>query len=471
MPVKAALEMAKKNKAEIVDFKFIDLPGLWQHFSIPATELSAEIFEQGLGFDGSSIRGFQSINESDMILLPDPETAMMDPFTEHSTISFVCNVLDAITREPYSRDPRFVAQKAEKYLKSSGIADISYWGPEIEFFIFDSIRFDQNHHEGYYHIDSAEGFWNSGNNDVPNLGNKIRYKEGYFPMPPMDQYQDLRSEMVLNLQKCGITVEVHHHEVATGGQTEIDMRYDTMTKMADNVLLYKYVVKNTARRRGKVVTVMPKPLFQDNGSGMHCHQSLWKNGKNLFYDKKGYGLISDTARYYIGGLIKHAHALCAFIAPTTNSYRRLVPGYEAPINLVYSARNRSACVRIPMYSDNEKAKRLEFRTPDPSCNPYFAFPAMLMAGLGRIKNKIEPPAPVDKDLYELPPEEALGIDKVPASLDAVLDRLEVDHDYLIDGGVFTPDLIETWIEYKREHEIDPIRLRPHPHEFAMYYDI
>src|ERR1041384_3001566 len=341
MSVKDALELAKKHKVEIVDLKFVDFPGLWQHFSIPATELSAELFEDGLGFDGSSIRGFQSINESDMILLPDADTAMIDPFSEHSTVSFICNVLDAVTR---------------------------YWGPEIEFFIFDSVRFDQNQHEGYYHIDSIEGFWNSGNNSVPNLGNKIRYKEGYFPVPPMDQYQDLRSEMVLNLEKCGVKVEVHHHEVATGGQTEIDMRFDTMTKMADKVLTYKYVVKNTARRRDKVVTVMPKPLFQDNGSGMHTHQSLWKTGKNIFYDKKGYGLISDTARFYIGGLIKHAHALCAFIAPTTNSYRRLVPGYEAPINLVYSARNRSACVRIPMYSTSEKAKRLEFRTPDPSAN-------------------------------------------------------------------------------------------------------
>src|ERR671910_564341 len=426
MPAKDALEMAKKNKAEIVDLKFIDLPGLWQHFSIPASQLSAGVFEEGLGFDGSSIRGFQSINESDMTLLPDPDTAMMDPFTEHSTLSFVCNVLDAITREPYSRDPRFVTQKAEKYLKSSGIADISYWGPEIEFFIFDSIRLDQN--------------------------------------------QDLRSEMVLNLQKCGITVEVHHHEVATGGQTEIDMRYDTMTKMADNVLLYKYVVKNTARKRGKVVTVMPKPLFQDNGSGMHCHQSLWKNGKNLFYDKKGYGLISDTARYYIGGLIKHAHALCAFIAPPPNSYRRLVPGYEAPINLVYSARNRSACVRIPMYSDSEKAKRLEFRTPDPSCNPYFAFPAMLMAGLDGIRNKIEPPKPIDKNLYELEPEEAAKVKSMPGSLDEGLDALEKDHDFLLKGDVFTKDVIETWLEFKRKNEVDAIRLRPHPWEFALYFD-
>src|ERR1044071_2841087 len=441
MSVKDALELAKKHKVEIVDLKFVDFPGLWQHFSIPATELSAELFEDGLGFDGSSMRGFQSINESDMILLPDADTAMIDPFAEHSTVSFLCNVLDAITREPYTRDPRYITQKAEKYLKSTGIADTSYWGPEIEFFIFDSVRFDQNHHEGY------------------------------CPVPPMDQYQDLRSEMVLNLEKCGVKIEVHHHEVATGGQTEIDMRFDTMTKMADKVLTYKYVVKNPARKRGKVVTVMPKPLFQDNGSGMHCHQSLWKAGKNIFYDKKGYGLISDTARYYIGGLIKHAHALCAFIAPTTNSYRRLVPGYEAPINLVYSARNRSACVRIPMYSTSEKAKRLEFRTPDPSANPYLAFPAMLMAGLDGIRNKIEPPKPIDKNLYELEPEEAAKVKSMPGSLDQALDALEKDHDFLLRGDVFTKDVIETWLEYKRKAEVDAIRLRPHPWEFALYFDI
>ena len=471
MAVKDALDLVKKNKVEIVDFKFVDVPGLWQHFSIPAAELTADLFEEGIGFDGSSIRGFQSINESDMLLIPDPDTAMMDPFTEHPTLSLVCNVIDAVTRESYSRDPRYVAQKAEKYLKSSGMADISYWGPEIEFFIFDNIRFDQAQNHGYYYIDSEEGFWNSGSNDKQNLGYKIRYKEGYFPVPPMDQYQDLRSEMVKNLEKCGIKIEVHHHEVGTAGQTEIDMRYTTLTKMADQVLLYKYVVKNTARQRGKVVTVMPKPLFQDNGSGMHTHQSLWKNGKNLFYDKKGYGLISEMARYYIGGLIKHAHALCGFIAPTTNSYRRLVPGYEAPINLVYSARNRSACVRIPMYSTSEKAKRLEFRTPDPSCNPYFAFPAMLMAGLDGVRNKIEPPKPIDKDLYELEPAEAAKVKSMPGSLDQALDALEKDHDFLLRGDVFTKDVIETWLEYKRKKEVDAIRLRPHPHEFALYFDI
>jgi glutamine synthetase len=450
------------------------MPGLWQHFSIPSQELTDELFEQGIGFDGSSIRGFQAINESDMLLIPDPDSAMLDPFTEHVTLSLICNIIDPITREPYSRDPRYIAQKAEKHLKSTGLADTSYWGPEIEFFIFDSIRFGQGPNEGFYHIDSEEGAWNTGKegaNGAGNLGYKIRYKEGYFPVPPMDQYQDLRSEMVRNLEKCGIKVEVHHHEVGTAGQTEIDMRYGTLTRMADQVLLYKYVIKNTARKRGKTVTVMPKPLFQDNGSGMHTHQSLWKNGKNIFFDKKGYGGISETARFYIGGLIKHAHALCAFIAPTTNSYRRLVPGYEAPINLVYSARNRSACVRIPMYSQSEKAKRLEFRTPDPSCNPYFAFPAMLMAGLDGVKNKIEPPKPIDKDLYDLEPAEAAKVKSMPGSLDQSLDALEKDHDFLLKGDVFTKDVIETWIEYKRKKEVDAIRLRPHPYEFALYFDI
>jgi glutamine synthetase len=474
MPVKDVLELVKKNKVEIVDFKFVDMPGLWHHFSIPSIELTDDLFENGIGFDGSSIRGFQAINESDMLLFPDAESAMLDPFTEHVTLSLICNIKDPLTREPYSRDPRYITQKAENYLKTTGLADTSYWGPEIEFFIFDSIRFGQSANEGYYHIDSEEGAWNTGKegqNGNGNLGYKIRYKEGYFPVPPMDHYQDLRSEMVRNLEKCGIKVEVHHHEVGTAGQTEIDMRYGTMTRMADQVLLYKYVIKNTARQRGKTVTVMPKPLFQDNGSGMHTHQSLWKGGKNIFFDKKGYGGISETARYYIGGLIKHAHALCAFIAPTTNSYRRLVPGYEAPINLVYSARNRSACVRIPMYSQSEKAKRLEFRTPDPSCNPYFAFPAMLMAGLDGVKNKIEPPKPIDKDLYELPAAEAAKVKSMPGSLDQALDALEKDHDFLLKGDVFTKDVIETWLEYKRKKEVDAIRLRPHPYEFALYFDI
>ena len=471
MTPKEVLELAKRNKVEIVDLRFIDVPGLWQHFSIPVKELTTSLFDEGIGFDGSSIRGFQAINESDMLLNPDPDTALMDPFTEHPTLNLICNISDPITGESYSRDPRYIAQKAEKYLKSSGIADISYWGPEIEFYILDSIRFDQSYNFGYYYIDSDEGFWNSGNGDKPNLGYKPRYKEGYFPVPPMDHMQDIRSEMVRTMEKCGITIEVHHHEVGTAGQAEIDMRYTTLTKMADQVLLYKYVIKNVASKHGKTVTVMPKPLFQDNGSGMHTHQSLWKGGKNIFYDKKGYGLISTTARHYIGGLLKHAHALCAFIAPTTNSYRRLVPGYEAPINLVYSARNRSACVRIPMYSTSEKAKRLEFRTPDPSCNPYFAFPAMLMAGLDGIRNKIEPPKPIDKDLYELEPEEAAKVEMMPGSLEEALDALERDHGFLLKGDVFTKDVIETWLSYKRIKEVDALRLRPHPYEFALYFDI
>lgn len=471
MTAKEVLEFAKKNKVEIVDLKFIDVPGLWQHFSISTNELTEGLFEEGIGFDGSSIRGFQTIDESDMLLFPDPDTALLDPFTTHPTLSLICNVRDPITGEPYSRDPRYVAQKAEKYLKGTGIADISYWGPEIEFYIFDNVRFDQSYNYGFYYIDSEEGFWNSGNGDKPNLGYKPRYKEGYFPVPPMDHLQDIRSEMLRTLEKCGVVVEIHHHEVGTAGQAEIDMRYTTLTKMADQVMIYKYVIKNVARKHGKTVTVMPKPIFQDNGSGMHTHQSLWKGGKNIFYDKKGYALISDTARHYIGGILKHADALCGLVAPTTNSYRRLVPGYEAPINLVYSQRNRSACVRIPVYTKSEKAKRLEFRTPDPSCNPYYSFAAQLMAGLDGIRNKIEPPKPIDKDLYELEPEEAAKVKSVPGSLEQVLDALERDHDFLLRGDVFTKDVIETWLKYKRTKELDAIRLRPHPYEFALYFDI
>jgi glutamine synthetase len=471
MKPKDVLAFAKENKVEIVDLKFVDLPGLWQHFSISTAELNEDLFAGGIGFDGSSIRGFQTIDESDMLLFPDPDTAILDPFTQLPTLSLICNVRDPISGRPYSRDPRFVALKAEKYLQSTGIADTSYWGPEIEFYIFDNIRFDQSYNYGFYFIDSEEGAWNTGSELRPNLGYKPRYKEGYFPVPPMDHQHDIRSEMVRTLEKAGVVVEIHHHEVGTAGQAEIDMRFTTLTKMADQVLLYKYIVKNVARRHGKTVTMMPKPLFQDNGSGMHTHQSLWKKGKNVFYDKKGYALLSETARHYIGGLLKHADALCAFIAPTTNSYRRLVPGYEAPINLAYSARNRSACVRIPMYSTSEKAKRLEFRTPDPSCNPYYAFPAMLMAGLDGVKNKIEPPPPVDKDLYELPAAEAKKIKSMPGSLDQALDALERDHAFLLEGGVFTSDVIETWLAYKRKREVDAIRLRPHPHEFALYFDI
>ena len=471
MTPKEVLEFAKKNKVEVADLKFIDLPGLWQHFSISTNEFTEDLFEEGIGFDGSSIRGFQTIDESDMLLFPDPDTAFLDPFSTYPTLNLICNVRDPVTGEAYTRDPRYVAQKAEKYLKSTGIADTSYWGPEIEFYILDSVRFDQSYNYGFYYIDSEEGFWNSGNGDKPNLGYKPRYKEGYFPVPPMDHLQDIRSEMLRTLEKCGVVVEIHHHEVGTAGQAEIDMRYTTLTKMADQVLIYKYVIKNVARKHGKTVTVMPKPIFQDNGSGMHTHQSLWKGGKNIFYDRKGYALISDTARHYIGGILKHADALCGLVAPTTNSYRRLVPGYEAPINLVYSQRNRSACVRIPVYTKSEKAKRLEFRTPDPSCNPYLSFAAQLMAGLDGIRNKIEPPPPIDKDLYELPPEEAAKVKSVPGTLEEVLDALERDHDFLLKGDVFTKDVIETWIKYKRTKEVDAIRLRPHPYEFALYFDI
>ncbi|MEX1046370.1 MAG: type I glutamate--ammonia ligase [Actinomycetota bacterium] len=469
---KDVLAMAKDARAEIVDLRFCDLPGLMQHFSVPISELTEDSFENGFGFDGSSIRGFQEIQESDMLLLPDPDSAFVDPFLQHSTIVINCFVKDPVTGEMYSRDPRYIAQKAELYLKQTGIAETSYWGPECEFFIFDSIRFDQNQHEGYYFIDAIEGIWNSGSEEGgKNLGYKPRYKEGYFPLPPMDHYQDLRSEMILNLQRVGIDIEVHHHEVGTAGQAEIDMRYDTLLTTADNVLKYKYTVKQTAKAAGKTVTFMPKPIFMDNGSGMHTHQSLWKGGDNLFFDEVGYAGISDTARWYIGGLLQHAPSVLAFSNPTTNSYRRLVPGYEAPINLVYSQRNRSACVRIPLYYKTPAAKRIEFRTPDPSCNPYLAFAAMLMAGLDGVKNKTEPPDPVDKDIYDLPPAEKSQITSVPGSLEEVLDALEADHQWLLEGGVFTQDVIDTWIEYKRDHELDQVRLRPHPYEFYLYYDI
>jgi glutamine synthetase len=468
---KDVLALAKDADAQVVDLRFCDLPGLMQHFSIPVSELTEESFEDGFGFDGSSIRGFQEIQESDMLLVPDASTAFIDPFTTHSTLVINCFVRDPVTGEMYTRDPRYIARKAELYVKQSGIAETSYWGPELEFYIFDSIRFDQNQHEGYYHIDAVEGAWNSGAEEAgKNLGYKPRYKEGYFPVPPMDHYQDLRSEMAANLEKVGIRVEVHHHEVGTAGQAEIDIRYDTLVKTADNVMKYKYIVKNTARRAGKTVTFMPKPIFMDNGSGMHTHQSLWNGSENLFWDELGYAQISDMCRWYIGGLLAHAPALLAFCAPTTNSYRRLVPGYEAPINLVYSQRNRSACVRIPVYYKSPQSKRLEFRSPDPSCNPYLSFSAMLMAGLDGVKNKTEPPEPIDKDLYDLPPEEAGQVKQVPGSLEEVLDALEADHQWLLEGGVFTQDVIDTWIEFKRK-QVDEIRLRPHPWEFYLSFDV
>jgi glutamine synthetase len=465
------VEYARSEGVEIVDVRFCDLPGLMQHFSVPISQLTEEVFDDGYGFDGSSIRGFQEIQESDMILKPDPNTAIIDPFREHKTLNINCWVHDPITGESYSRDPRYVARKAEEYLRSTGLADTCYIGPEAEFFIFDDVRFEQAQNTGFYQVDSVEASWNTGRDEQPNLGYKPRYKEGYFPVPPMDQYQDLRSEMTLQLQNVGIDVEVQHHEVGTAGQAEIDIRFDSLLRQADKLMLFKYVIKNTAWRAGKTVTFMPKPIFQDNGSGMHTHQSLWKGGEPLFYDEAGYAGLSDMARWYIGGLLSHARAICAWSNPTTNSYKRLVPGYEAPVNLVYSQRNRSASVRIPLYSQSPKAKRLEFRCPDPSCNPYLAFSAMLMAGLDGIQNRIEPPAPLDKDLYDLPPEELAKVPQVPGSLDEALDALEADQDFLKAGGVFTEDLVETWISYKRENEVDPLRLRPHPYEFYLYYDI
>jgi glutamine synthetase len=464
-------QLIKENGIKIIDLKFNDMPGLWQHFSIPAVELGESIWKEGIGFDGSSIRGFQKIQESDMIMVLDPSSAVVDPCCEVPTLSIICDIYDPLSKKPYSRDPRFVAKKAEQFVKDSGIADTIYFGPEAEFFIFNDVRFDQTENSGYYFIDSQEGDWNTGKDEKPNLGYKIRFKEGYFPVPPHDTLQDLRSKMILKMIETGIPIEVHHHEVATAGQCEIDIRYSPLTKMADNLLMYKYIIKNMAKKNGMVATFMPKPLFADNGSGMHCHQSLWKDGTNLFYSKEGYAGLSDLAKYYIGGLLKHAKALMAFCAPTTNSYKRLVPGYEAPVNLVYSARNRSAAVRIPMYSENPKAKRIEFRPPDPSCNGYLAFSAMLMAGLDGIKNKIDPGKPTDKDLFELSAEELKSIPTVPGSLDEALNALEKDHKFLLEGGVFTQDVIDVWLEYKRKREVDSVRMRPHPYEFYLYFDI
>jgi glutamine synthetase len=464
-------QLAKDANVKIVDLKFVDLPGVWQHFSIPAEDLEEDLFQDGIGFDGSSIRGYQQIHESDMLLVADPETAYVDPNLATPTLSLICNVRDPITLQPYSRDPRYIAQKAELYLKGSGIADISYWGPELEFYIFDDVRYDQTAQSAYYFIDSDEGVWNTGRLEGPNLGYKIRHKEGYFPVPPADTLQDIRSEIILHMKQVGVPVEVHHHEVGTAGQGEIDMKYAPLTKMADNVMYYKYIIRNVARKHKKVATFMPKPIFGDNGSGMHTHQSLWKGETNLFYDPHGYGLVSKPAMHYIGGLLKHAAALLAFCAPTTNSYRRLVPGYEAPVNLAYSQRNRSAAVRIPVYSKSPKSKRIEFRCPDPSANPYLCFAAQLMAGLDGIANGIDPGGPLDKDLYDLEPEEAAGVKSTPGSLGDVLDALEEDHDWLLRGDVFTPDVIETWLSYKRERELAPVNLRPVPYEFFLYFDL
>jgi glutamine synthetase len=468
--VKKVFELIRQKGIKVVDVKFTDLPGQWQHFSLPVTAFDEDAFHDGLGFDGSSIRGFQAINESDMLLVPDPSTAFVDPVLQVPTLSIICDVYDPVTREPYSRDPRFIAFKAEEYLRTTGIATTSYWGPEAEFFIFNSVRFDQNAHEGYYHIDSEEGIWSSGRNGTPNMGHRPRHKEGYFPVPPVDRLQDLRSKIVLSMIEAGIPVEVHHHEVGTAGQAEIDFRFGTLVQTGDRAMAYKYVVKNVCHANGYTATFMPKPLFGDNGSGMHVHQSLWKGDTNLFFDANGYALISDAARWYIGGLIAHAPALLAFCAPTTNSYRRLVPGFEAPINLIYSQRNRSAICRIPVYSNSPKSKRIEFRAPDPTANPYLAFAAMLMAGLDGIKRKLEPPAPIDEDLYELHDDRKAAIKSTPGSLGEVLDALERDQAFLLEGDVFTPDVIETWIAMKRTKDLAPVSLRPHPYEFMLYYD-
>jgi glutamine synthetase len=464
-------KMIKDHNVKMIDLKFLDFPGQWQHFSQTPSELTPAAFDEGVGFDGSSIRGFQKIHESDMVLIPDPESAFLDPFTSVPTLNLICNVKDPVTGRLYARDPRYVAEKAEAYLKKSGIADTAYFGPEAEFFILDSVRFDQSYNFGYYYLDSEEGFWNSGGNGngKPNLGHRPRYKEGYYPSPPIDSLQDVRSEMVLTMEAAGVKVEVHHHEVATAGQTEIDMKFDALTRMADKVTIYKYVTKNVARKYGKTVTFMPKPIFNDNGSGMHVHQSLWKGGKNLFYGKE-YANLSKMALHYIGGLLKHAPALCALVAPTTNSYKRLVPGFEAPVNLAYSRRNRSAAVRIPLYSTNPKTKRIEFRCPDPACNPYLAFAGMLMAGLDGIEKKIDPGKPLDQDIYELP-RGSNGVQSTPGSLEHALEALQNDHEFLLRGGVFTKDVIQTWIDYKTEKEVRPMQLRPHPYEFTMYYDI
>ncbi len=466
---KKVLDFVKENNVQVLDLRFTDLPGLWHHVSYPINQLSEASFEEGFGMDGSSIRGWAAIHESDMLLIPDANKYMLDPFTEVPTLVMVCDVIDPVTKQRYDRDPRYIAKKAEMYLASTGIADTAYFGAEAEFFIFDNIRFDQNEHEGFYFIDAEEGRWNSGRLEN-NLGYRPRYKEGYFPVSPTDHYQDLRTEMVMTMQNCGLVVECHHHEVATGGQTEIDLKFDSLIKSADAMMLYKYIVKNVANQYGKTVTFMPKPLFQDNGSGMHTHQSLWKAGKPLFAGD-GYAGLSQLALWYIGGLIKHGPALSAIIAPTTNSYKRLVPGFEAPVNLAYSRRNRSAACRIPMYSASPKAKRVEFRPPDPSCNPYLAFSAMLMAGLDGIENKVDPGQPLDKDIYDLGAEELSKVPSMPGSLESALDHLARDYQFLLKGDVFTEETLNTYIDYKREKEVNALRLRPHPYEFQMYYDI
>ena len=468
--IQKVLDFVKKNKIKFVDLKFMDFPGQWQHFTVPVSQLKNSSFSEGYGFDGSSLRGWKNISESDMLIIPDPDTMFVDPFIKEPTISMICDVHEPATKEKYSRCPRSIAQKADAYLKSTGIADTAYFGPEAEFFVFDDVRFDSNAHESYYSIDSKEGIWNSGKEESPNLAHKPRHKEGYFPVPPVDSLNDIRNEMVVNLMDLGIEVEAQHHEVATGGQCEIDLKFRPLLKSADQLLMFKYIVKNTAHKNGKTATYMPKPVDGDNGSGMHVHVSLWKKNKPLFAGN-GYAGLSDTALYFIGGILKHAASLLAFTNPTTNSYKRLVPGFEAPVNLAYSQRNRSAAIRIPMYSASPKAKRMEFRCPDPSANPYLAFSAMLMAGLDGVLNKIDPGEPLDKDIYDLPPEELADVPSTPDSLSGALQALAEDHDYLLKGNVFTEDVIQTWIAYKMDREVKQLAQKPHPFEFALYYDV
>lgn len=470
MTPKDVIDMAKENNAKVIDIRFMDFPGVWQHFTVPLSELEESSFEDGYGFDGSSIRGWQPINASDMLVVPDPTTAKMDPFYKDPTLVLIGNIVDPVTREPYSRDPRHIAQKAEAYLKSTGIGDTAYFGPEAEFFIFDDVRFESARNGAFYELDSVEGIWNSGRDECPNLAYKPRHKEGYFPVPPMDKFQDLRSEMMLTLEKLGIDVECQHHEVATAGQAEIDMRFKPLLQMGDQLVWFKYVLKNVAARDNRAVTFMPKPLYEDNGTGMHTHISIWKDGNPVFAGDK-YAGVSQEALYAIGGILKHCKALCAFTNPTTNSYKRLVPGFEAPVNLAYSSRNRSAAIRIPMYSTSPKAKRIEFRTPDPSCNGYLAFSAMLMAVIDGIENKIDPGDPLDKNIYDLPPEELAEIPSAPGSLDESLAALKEDHAFLMKGDVFTEDVISKWVDYKIEKEVNAVKLRPHPHEFFLYFDI
>ncbi len=470
MTPKEVLDLIKEKNIKVVDLRFLDFPGVWQHFTVPASELDEGSFEAGFGFDGSSIRGWQPIHASDMLVVPDASTALMDPFFEEPTLVLIGDIVDPVTKEAYSRDPRNIAKKAEAYLKSTGVGDTAFFGPEAEFFIFDDVRYDNASNGCFYEVDSVEGIWNTGRDECPNLGYKPRHKEGYFPVPPTDKFQDMRTEMLLTLESLGIDTECQHHEVATAGQAEIDMRFKPLLQMGDQLMWFKYVLKNVAYKYGRTVTFMPKPLYGDNGTGMHTHISIWKDGEPVFAGDK-YAGMSETAMYAIGGILKHCRALCAFTNPSTNSYKRLVPGFEAPVNLAYSSRNRSAAVRIPMYSASPKAKRIEFRTPDPSCNGYLAFSAMLMAVLDGIENKIDPGEPLDKNIYDLPPEELANIPSAPGSLEEALEALKEDHEFLLKGDVFTQDVIDMWLEYKTENEVNAVKLRPHPIEFYLYYDI